>query len=206
MEERGEEIGFFAMIDTEPPVHRDGVSPGNVTGVPAFSVQSELEWLAGFLDGGSGMGVEIGREVPSGLEEFWASVLDRLEEAKPGIKVLKERVPPGMRRIIPGFDRLTLKELVYRLNVIRTLSNAGDRYVPGGKVKTPVHFFEAVRSERPASKGWQEYTVNPLKLYKIDGDHFSIFRNPVVTVFAETFSSILKEAFPGLSPFSFPSR
>jgi amino acid adenylation domain-containing protein len=182
LENSNEEIRFFALIDCAVP-------PSELAGkVPEFSVQSELKWLSEFIDV-----TGIRQKTPSLLEDFWQIVVDHLEKENPDTDALKQTIPQDMKSLFPGFHQLTLRELVYHLNVIRTFNRAGDNYTPKGKVKTPIHFFSAKGNPQLAGKGWENYSGKYLKMYEIEGDHFSIFKKPGVAHFARQFEKIIKK-------------
>ncbi|UCH97292.1 MAG: amino acid adenylation domain-containing protein, partial [Candidatus Aminicenantes bacterium] len=185
LENINEIVIFFALIDSMPP--RENLQPGP----PAFSVQSELESLWEFL------GNEENRKKAGkaeNLEQFWHFVVNLLEESNhyPGIESIKRQVPKNIQQEIPNFNQLTLKQMVYYFNVSRTLARACDRYIPGGKVKTPIHFFTARRSKIKNKNDWQKYSHHPLKFHKIAGDHFSILKMPQAASFAKLFENLMQ--------------
>jgi thioesterase domain-containing protein/acyl carrier protein len=182
LEGAGETVIFFALVDVLPPGKN---LPSQVV---EFTVPSEKEWLSEFL-GNRGI-VVPGAETGS-LETLWLSVVKALERQGADIENIREQIPGYVRRVIPNFDRLTLRELIYHYNVTRTFIRARDQYMPEGSVKTPIHFFAAGRANIEKEIGWQEYSHSPLKMIEINGDHFSVMKPPGVEALAKHFESLI---------------
>jgi amino acid adenylation domain-containing protein len=184
LEKINEEVIFFAMIDSIPPPGYPYLQENGTE----FSLRSELEWLGEFLENDK-VREKAGKAVE--LDQLWRLIVDYLEEINLDVAIVRKLIPGNMGRGIPNSDRLTLRELIYYLNVIRTLSRARDHYIPGGKVKTPVHFFAAGSGKIEKEEGWREYCCDPLDIHEIEGDHFSIMEDTRAAVLAERFDRII---------------
>jgi thioesterase domain-containing protein len=183
LETIGEEVAFFALIDTMPP--RKSTQQEF-----EFTLQSELKWLSEFL--GEDAVMELSGKVKD-LETLWQSVVNDLQEKNIDVGSLRRQVPPHVSRVIPNFDRLTLKELIYFYNVNRTFARAYDQYIPAGKLKTPIRFLAAGSANIEKEKEWQNYSIKPLNMIEIDADHFSILKMPQVVQVVEMFKMIKEE-------------
>jgi amino acid adenylation domain-containing protein len=188
LEARQEEVRFLALIDSSPP---HGGAWNNNAGVGEFSVRSELQWLDR-LPGLDRVKGKIGQL--KALDLFWQKLVNVMEKEIPDIDVetVKNLIPEDIRLGIPNFQQLEFTELVFHMNLSRSFDRAANLYVPEGKVKNEVIYFEASKGDGPGANEWQEFCAGGLKLYKVYGDHFSIFRPPDVTMFAATFEKALK--------------
>jgi thioesterase domain-containing protein len=109
-----------------------------------------------------------------------------------GFLALIDTPPPGKLENRSGRQPVRPKVPGYCLNMVRTLNKARDRYIPGGKIDTQVHFFKAGEEKRAAAvEKWNLYCRQPIGLYEISGDHFSIFKMPEVEAFAKLFGKIV---------------
>jgi surfactin family lipopeptide synthetase A/fengycin family lipopeptide synthetase D len=130
----------------------------------------------------------------SGLHQLWEAVVHHLERQKESrsLALIRGKIPPGWAEAIPNFERLGVRESIYYLNVIRTFDRARNGYLPGGKVRAPVHFFSAAAEEIGDREEWSRFSAGPVTYRRIEGDHFSIFRSPQVEAFAELFSRLCR--------------
>lgn len=192
LEQRGEETGFLALIDTLPP-NQDVPGRGMT-----FNLESELKLIRRYF---------LGRTVEDkienideiGIDQVWSEVMEYLEESEFNIKRIKDSVPGDFARLIPiqDFAQIGIKELIYYLNMVRTLDNARNKYIPVGKINAPVHFFKAGKMENIDTRKWNGYCKGPIRIYEIPGDHFSIFKNPGVVTFAKLFDEIIQKINKG---------
>jgi len=70
---------------------------------------------------------------------------------------------------------------------------ARDRYVPGGKIKAVMHHVASRWSGRRRSgkDAWEPYCLEPVRLFNLEGDSFSIFQSPGVDALADVFNRLL---------------
>ena len=188
LEQRTEEIQFLAIIDSDPPPTTPP-DRGLANAATNFNLESELKWIQEYLP-------EINSPLNShkitGLNYLWSVAADFLETNHFDRKFLENLIPDNMLRIIPNRDKISVKELIDYLNVIRTLTRARSLYVSTGKVNTPIYYFGATQSKEIKKKQWNNYCKKPMKIYKIKGDHFSIFKKPAVVEFAGIFNHVIK--------------
>jgi surfactin synthase thioesterase subunit len=94
---------------------------------------------------------------------------------------------------LPDYDELTGEELIQYLNLNRTHFNASAKYIPSGKIHTPIHYF-AANQNTERFDAWKDYCHTPIIYHEINGDHHSIFRNDEhIAEFAHFFKDLLEE-------------
>ena len=120
-------------------------------------------------------------------------MVKQLEKAgeTPGFLALIDAPPPQKRT--PGRKRIPAKAAEVSRDVIQALVDARDRYCPGGKSNTTVHFFKASQSRIPNKNLWSDYFKEPVTFYEMNGDHFSILKMPEAAVFCELFAGVLNQ-------------
>jgi thioesterase domain-containing protein len=98
-----------------------------------------------------------------------------------------------LKRIIPRLEELGEHEISYYLAVARAFGRARDRYIPGGKTRTTVHFISAGDRDREiANRGdWNHFCEKPVTFHKVAGDHFSILEAPNVAFLADIITALL---------------
>ncbi|MCX6583712.1 MAG: thioesterase domain-containing protein [Candidatus Aminicenantes bacterium] len=190
LEEAGEKTAFFSLFDSPGP----GIHPGQDKG--EFTLQSEINDVMEYLPG-----VHISEilEKVTELEELWPAIVDYLKEKSVVAETIKKIIA---EHGIPGFDydKSGIEELILHLNMTRTLLKARDKYIPSGKVKAAVHYFEALASMEIIKQRWDEYCELSVEYHTIPGDHFSIFKMPDVEKFARVFQEVLSRRTHRLPP------
>ena len=84
-------------------------------------------------------------------------------------------------RGIPNIANLDISACIRYLNILRSSIRARLSYTPTGKIDTPVHYFWPAESKISGPENWNDYSSQPIKIYKIPGDHYSILELPQVT-------------------------
>jgi thioesterase domain-containing protein/acyl carrier protein len=179
LEEKNQEVELLALIDSLPP--DDSLATGM-----KFNLSTELEAVRNCFP-------ELMDEL-KGIDVFdrvWPEVLSHAGELHIPEKFLTETTAP----LVPDPERLSIEEFVLYLNMVRTLDNARNNYIPIGKVKRGVHFFKAsdtvmMKDVIDAGK-WNTYSETPARVYDIPGNHFSILKMPLVKEFAQLFAGII---------------
>ncbi len=186
LEMENEAVGFFAMIDTTPPPTKEN-EPEELR----FSLSGESEWVGQFFDKEkiADMAAKAGS-----LETFWEGVADYSEAVKIDVENVKALIPGNMSAAVPNLEHLTLRQLIYYLNVIRTYTMLCENYVPTGKVKAPVFYFAAKDGGKGEEwrKEWQGYVDKPLFSHEIAGTHFSMMRSPGVADLSQRITDSLQ--------------
>jgi thioesterase domain-containing protein/acyl carrier protein len=183
LEQMGEEIKFFGIINSLAPQEESGDI------VTAFTIESELEWLG---DLSTARGIKKKLKGLTDLNHFWPLVIDYLEQNHFDVESLKKNMPENMANAVPNFEQQGVRGLVYYININRSLDNARNIYIPAGKNRTRIDFFGAREFEITNRDNWNIYSYQSFKFYEIGGDHFSIFKPPHVSAFARIFNKALK--------------
>jgi len=178
MEQQGEQVEFCALIDTPPPnVEIAGDEK-------EFTLVSEVKWLDERL---AGQNLKAKLAEARDLKHLW-DILVHIQVDAPAIRAL---LPADLAEGIPNLEQLAVKEIIYYFNLLRTLDQARNNYIPAGKIAVPVHFFAAQSGPLEQAEVWNMYLEKPLQYYPVQGDHFSIFASPYVSAFAEKFQEVL---------------
>jgi amino acid adenylation domain-containing protein len=191
LEQAGQKIDFLALIDTTPPAE-----DLRARGIE-FDLETELSTLDSYFQDRR---LKTRLAKVEDIDRVWPEVLAHLREIEFQVADIRDSVShmfartlPDFGRTIPHFDRLGIEAFIYHLNMLRTLDNARNKYVPEGKISTVIHLFLAAGTGFSTPEKWQNYCREPLKLYDIAGDHFSIFRNPRVAAFARLFERVMEK-------------
>jgi pimeloyl-ACP methyl ester carboxylesterase len=177
LETMGETVSFLGLIDSPAPV------PTSLKEEP-FTAGSEMVWLKDYLPGEQ---IDDRLKGITDINITWSEVIAYLEENHYPVEAVRQLIPTYLAQIIPHYERLGLRELIYYLNLGRSLSHARDFYTPGGKIHTELHQFTASESKEISKETWAEYCLVPMNVYEIIGDHYSILKMPGATQTARVF-------------------
>ena len=186
LERRGKALGFFGMINSFAP---DREFWGEI---PDFSVQTEKEALGDFPE--QALFKQIyAKEKFHSIKEVWLQLLDFYEKNNLSVAELKNYVYDDMDRAIPNFDadNITIQEIIYYINVLRTFDNVRALYKPDKKLKAKCDFFLATEEQAANASLWNEYCEQPISTHKVEGNNFSIFRYPQVHNFSIMLDELL---------------
>jgi len=177
-----EKISLLALIDSPPP-HK-----GLRENAKEFNLESELNFVKQYSIGG-----ELKEKLEKANEpnQIWLLLVDYLETGHSDVEKIKQSIAKYGVQALPNYRQLNIRESIYYLNVSRTFANARVFYVPEKEVKTTVYYFGGNQSKVKNKDKWNDYTGKPVKFYKINGDHYSIFKMPGVAGFARLYDSLL---------------
>ncbi len=178
LEAIGETVSFLGLIDSPAP------APASLK-EEIFTVGSEMAWLKDYFPG-----EQIDKKLKNitDINKTWSEVITYLEENHYSVKKVRQLIPAYLAQIIPGFERLGLRELIYYLNLGRSLTHARALYIPGGKIHTELHHFTAVDSKKIVKESWVEYCHSPIKVCELSGNHYSILKMPAAAQTAQLFT------------------
>jgi thioesterase domain-containing protein/acyl carrier protein len=192
LEAQNEEAVFLGLIDTVPP-DQDSPHKGS-----EFNFELELKAIRRYFPDET-----IIKKLQSirDFHRLWPGLLAYLEESKFRFNVDADgnvdsgngfinAVLENFSKFVPNPHKISIKEFISYLNMVRTFENARDKYIPGGNIHTVVYFFKAGEGETFDARKWGIYCTKPVKIYDIPGDHFSIFKMPGVKEFAHLFDKI----------------
>lgn len=180
LERRKEAVDFLAMIDVvAPDIRKSKV-------VRRFTVQSEIKWLRKYLSLNNGVFNHSGR-----IDQLWSGIAEYLESNNYDVGAIRRIVVEVEALKIPAYAQLSIRELLRFTNLVRTLSNARNSYLPAGKIHTRVHHFIASKSYPKIRNLWKPFAKQPIEIHKIDGDHYSILQAEKVNEIATIFNDVL---------------
>jgi len=122
-------------------------------------------------------------------EGLWADVLEQLHSKNIDMNYLVNHVDEEVLQFVPHYEKMTLDEYIYALNLRRTLGNAIDNYSPSSKIQSKIHYFEANQDNIEDKKCWNQYCTEEMKVYIVEGDNDSIMEMPNVVGLADQFAN-----------------
>lgn len=179
--EKENDVGACVLFDTPPP----GYYPKQYKEV--FSVASEKEFVCNFITNEKLKSELINSK---DIDWFWSYIKNNLKEGDFDRKEFISSDKQGWAAIIPNIEHLPLYELFYRINIIRTLHDARILYFPNNKLKTTIHFFNALDTSITSMNEWDKYCEHIVSC-SISGSHYSIFNAENLNGVAEKFNSIV---------------
>ncbi len=181
LERIGETLSLLAFFDCLGPYYAEDRTPQE------FTLETEKNFLRDFFITTRN---EAELEKINDIEQLWIMAVEILS----GNAVLVEQLRQLMIEnalALPDYDYLSSEELIQYLNLNRTHFNASARYIPAGKINTPIHYF-AANQNTGRVESWKDYCHTPIIYYEINGDHHSIFRNKEqIAEFALLFNEVL---------------
>ncbi|MCP4221513.1 MAG: hypothetical protein GY765_43215 [bacterium] len=187
LEQMRNTVALTALIDSPPPGKylMKNETAGN------FTLKTETAWLKK-----QAAPSELLNSLTSAqdITQLWQLIHNFPETRDVAAKQLIQH----FAHLLPGesYDRLNLEEALHQLNMSRTLSKARADYTPSRKLSGPIHYFNASMSVNINPEGWQKHCLQPLHLHEIQGDHYSIFKQPDVGPLARHFTTLIKKIVP----------
>jgi fengycin family lipopeptide synthetase D/gramicidin S synthase 2/tyrocidine synthetase-3 len=186
LERMGKKIAFLALIDSPAPRESSNED------VQEFTLESEKNFIRKYL---LDRKIEAGLENITDIKEIWPFIIDYLKSNSSAVKIVKKALIEYEAHVGFASHQWEISPLIRYLNTGRSFHRARVLYIPDGRIHTPVYYFYASQS-KGIGEGWHDYCRKPMNVYEISGDHFSIFRKPQITKFAEIFCNIIKQKFP----------
>ncbi len=185
LEKEGERVELFAVFDSMEPckeLEKDA---------KFFTVESEKELLKEHLP--QDLMTEVFQNTGDTVEVWkkMSSICEKNEVfATYFTAVIRENLGE-LVYAIPNSEQANISDLIYYMNVIRTIGNMHAFYIPDSPIESQMHFFKAVRSDMTKNKEeWNLYCKSPVKFYELDGTHFSIFKPREVKKLCNVFDAI----------------
>jgi surfactin family lipopeptide synthetase A/fengycin family lipopeptide synthetase D len=185
LEMENEKTAFLGMIDSMPPVKRKWF------GRRKINLKSEMKFARQIFH--HDKIIKRLKKVKT-LEEFWPEIVRYLEAGHFDLRIFKKRIKNIGMDALTDFHLMNLREHVFYLNTIRSLTNMVNNYTPSAKLQIPMIYFQAEKSGDVKAHQWDKYTAPSIQYFKVPGDHFSVLMPPNVSSFAETFEEALKNA------------
>jgi acyl transferase domain-containing protein/thioesterase domain-containing protein len=183
MEQRSDPLALLAFIDCRGPIARLNKKPIE------FSLDTEKHFLKGLF---AGTEMEGELEKITDINHIWSFVVEVLKSNSSYREGVENFINQDPMLTLLNFDGQRIEDLIQYMNLSRTFQNASTRYLPSRKLHTPLHFFEGRQASQDIPVYWHEYCVHPVIHHKMSGDHYSIFKQPLVKEFAHVFSRVLE--------------
>jgi acyl transferase domain-containing protein/thioesterase domain-containing protein len=188
MEQMGDNLALLGFVDCSGPMGLLNYD------FQEFTPETEKSFIKRYLPGTE---VESKLEKITNIDHIWPFVVDFLKSSDSYTDELKKLVlEDGLLATLDHDRGLHVEEVIQYLNLSRTLMNAFVQYMPAGKIQTPIHFFAGSQSNRKVPEYWNDYCYTPVTYHTVSGDHYSIFKQPLVKEFAHLFSEFLENINP----------
>ncbi len=189
LESRGEVVDKIFMIDSHFSIH--ALPESNGWG-PSFSLGGERELLR------KGLTHPIeGLESANTIEELWFKTVDVLEKREKKGEEIRKLVPEDFWSLIPHFNEIDIRNMVYYLSTIRTLQRAALRFQPTEKLQTRLVYIRATESAFDV-RSLSAYFETKVTFKELKGDHFSILQQPGVQGLANLVEENIQSPEPKL--------
>ncbi|MGE5474548.1 MAG: amino acid adenylation domain-containing protein [Ignavibacteriales bacterium] len=164
LESMDEETKLGVMIDSIAPCTKEYIN--------GFNIETEREMIKGFIP-------SINMQLPDDIEQLWSTIIELIEKGILDERKVKQAIPIETARAVPNFETASARQVIYYLNAMRGYGNSSARYIPSGKLDTKMIYIDAIKENRVGNiEKWNLYLNNPLTVYQIDADHFTIMRDP----------------------------
>lgn len=136
-------------------------------------------------------------------ENIWDTVYAHIAELEIDPMAFRERAfqimqPVDIKRGIPNFDSCEIKDILYYINVIRSLCHVSTTLTEHRVINAPIYLFSADKDTMVPdielnAKCWQSHTTADFENIIYDGDHFNMFESENNDDFCEKFEECLKK-------------
>ena len=136
-------------------------------------------------------------------ETIWDTVYAHISELEIDPIAFRERAfqimqPVDIKRGIPNFDTCEIKDILYYINVIRSLCHASTTLTEHRIINAPIYLFSADKDTMVPdielnAKCWQSHTTADFENIIYYGDHFSMYEPENNDDFCEKFEECLKK-------------
>jgi thioesterase domain-containing protein len=182
LEQTGEPAACFTLIDSLGPPRNPEKD------ITPFTLETEKGFIKKYLPGGEF--VEQLERIEK-IDDIWPFVVNYLRSDNVDVELIRRVVREYEIQFVPDYLGLGIEHLINYLNVGRTYENAGLRYIPQGKIHTPVHFFAASQSTVINGERWDDYCHKPITYHKINAGHYTILKMPALREFVKKFRDVM---------------
>ncbi|MGM0713544.1 amino acid adenylation domain-containing protein [Brevibacillus parabrevis] len=184
LEADGDEVDMLVLIDSSPPLlhqHLQQPDPAVVASVRQQMAQvvTAAEWSAQL-------------EQETTLYGLYKKVAQYMEQHSLTHETLEAVMPKEIMQAIPGYAHGQQVDFYRYVHLFIDLQHAYVHYQPPRKVFAQAHLVKAQKSAIEENK-WNAFFYRPIALHEIEGDHFSIFKEPAVAEMASFFAAIAPE-------------
>ncbi|NRR24830.1 non-ribosomal peptide synthetase [Brevibacillus sp. MS2.2] len=181
LEAAGDEVEMLVLIDSSSPLLHQHLQIPDASVVDSFRQQITQVLSAPELN--SQM------ENESTLYGLYKKTAQYMEAHNLTFEALEILMPKEILQVIPAYAQSSQVDFYRYLNLFIDFQNAYVHYHPQRKVFAQAHLIKAKESSIE-EKQWNAFFYSPVNLHEMEGDHFSIFRDPGVKEMASFFESI----------------
>lgn len=185
LELENEKVNFIGLINSIAPQRyfKDNENK--------FTIQTEYDFMQEYFNE-----YEFVRNLSTDLNRYndtsqlWEAFYQYLIHEKISAEEIREKVREQIGRLIPYFEELEIRELLYYINIFRTSENARRCYIPPNNINSRVCLFEANQETVKNKERWNIYCNELMKVYEINGNHVSIFEVTNISSVADVFNRV----------------
>ncbi len=182
IEAEGDDVSMLALIDSSHPGMLRHLQTPDEAEVESFRRQLEgalpaYEWIAGLRD-------------ETTLYGIYKELARHMEASGLGYEALEALVPMDIMRAIPAYAQHSTSDFYHYVNLFIDLQHAYVHYNPVRKVFAQAYLIKAAESSGVAENGWNAFFYRPVIFREVNGDHYSVFREPDLAGLAEVFETI----------------
>ncbi|MCE3199542.1 non-ribosomal peptide synthetase [Paenibacillus sonchi] len=182
IEAEGDEVNMLALIDSSHPGMQKHLQTPDKAEIESFRRQLEgalpaFEWMAGLRN-------------ETTLYGLYKKLARHMEESGLGYEALETLVPVEIMRAIPAYAQRNTNDFYHYVNLFLDLQNAYVHYNPARKVFAQAYLIKAAESRGVEANGWNAFFYRPVIFREVEGDHYSVFREPDLAGLAEVFETI----------------
>ena len=168
LEAAGERINFFAVFDSVPP-------ESNIYNT------LKVELLKGIY-------TKLSRAKDGKYDDEPQEVKKFADYVSAEYDKLRKLIPYRILEMILAYSKENITEILQTVNPLLSFIIAAQEYVPASRIITELRYYKASETCEFDSKGWDDYCHLPVKYFEVEGDHFSMLKNPLVDGFAKKIS------------------
>ncbi|MBU7314571.1 non-ribosomal peptide synthetase [Paenibacillus oleatilyticus] len=193
LEALGFTVGFLGLIDS-PFVQGDA---GDIAEDSPFEPAAEMELLTNMFAPYLHSPLVVGLlEQTAGSEQVWHTFLTLAEQEQAGEELLAMLL--SNKELIASMPEVenckSLPELIKIYNVCRSLTYARDHYAAANPIAARIDFFQALTSPvENMGMRWRALSSQPVNIHEVAGDHYSMFRKPLLQGLASAFDRVLTD-------------
>ncbi|WP_160114511.1 amino acid adenylation domain-containing protein, partial [Aquimarina sp. AU474] len=175
MKHLGDTVHQLFMIDSQVPSFDDSK-------IFSLSIKEEKDLLTKLLKE-----EEIKLDKIDSIEGLWKKCIPIL--IKKDNKELVEALPEYFKMLIPDIDKIAIEHLITNVNTIRSLYSAFISFKMKDKLETQLIYIKA--SSSPTTiESFTDYFEKEISSYVVQGDHYSILKEPGVFQLPEVINNI----------------
>jgi tyrocidine synthetase-3 len=184
LEKSGETVSQVLLVDAPPP------QMFNESPAASFSHSSEIEFLARYIEGAKhSLKLDGSKSLPA----LWKRMAGYLKETGIEAETVARIARNNGMQALAKLDDLDIEGILYYMNLGRSLIRARSTYEPEHSLENRLYYIAAKESETLIAGDWSSY-CRQLVREEVDGDHYSIFKEPNVLSLCAVIRRLVEEA------------